>query len=179
MKRLIALTMCAVSLGAAAQLPDYVPTDGLVGWWSLDGNAEDAFVNELDGIPDSPIPTQNRFELSSTAYLFDGTDDHIQLSDLQETQFGQLHFSINAWVNLSEFKRHWIFSNYRTPGGITQIIGFGTETYGDSHVLHVDLRHPSGDCELFGNEHLSINEWHMVSLAVSYTHLTLPTTERV
>ena len=30
--------------------------------------------------------------------------------------------------------------------------------------MHVDLRHPSGDCELFGNEHLSINEWHMVSL---------------
>lgn len=164
MKRLIFLTLSTLCASSFAQLPDYVPTDGLVAWWSLDGNAEDAFVNDLDGTPNSPNPTQNRFGLSSAAYLFDGMDDHIQLSDLQETQFGQLQFSINAWVNLSEFKRHWIFSNYKTPGGITQIIGFGTETHANKHVLHVDMRHPSGGCELFGNQPLTINEWHMVSL---------------
>ena len=31
-ERLVALMMCAVSLGAAA-VPDYVPTEGLIGWW--------------------------------------------------------------------------------------------------------------------------------------------------
>ena len=164
MKLPIAIIVAASCLTAVGQVPDYVPTEGLVAWWSLDGNAEDAFVNDLDGTPNSPNPTQNRFGLSSTAYLFDGMDDHIQLSDLQETQFGQLQFSINAWVNLSEFKRHWIFSNYKTPGGTTQIIGFGTETHANNHVLHVDMRHPSGGCELFGNQPLTINEWHMVSL---------------
>ena len=164
MNRFFTLLLAASCLTAVGQVPDYVPTEGLVAWWSLDGNAEDAFVNDLDGTPNSPNPTQNRFGLSSTAYLFDGMDDHIQLSDLQETQFGQLQFSINAWVNLSEFKRHWIFSNYKTPGGTTQIIGFGTETHANNHVLHVDMRHPSGGCELFGNQPLTINEWHMVSL---------------
>ena len=46
MKRLVAMMMCAVSLGAAAQLPDYVPADGLVGWWPFEGS----YSNEYSGI---------------------------------------------------------------------------------------------------------------------------------
>ena len=50
MKRLIALTMCAVSLGAAAQLPDYVPTDGLVGWWPFEGTLQNVGSNGDEGL---------------------------------------------------------------------------------------------------------------------------------
>ena len=38
MNRLFLLLFGALSLVAHAQVPDYVPTEGLVGWWPLDGN---------------------------------------------------------------------------------------------------------------------------------------------
>ena len=60
MKRLIALMMCAVSLGAAAQLPDYVPTDGLVAWYPLDGNGLDAGPAGLNGTEYGSLPTDSR-----------------------------------------------------------------------------------------------------------------------
>ena len=50
MKRLISLMMCAVSLGAAAQLPDYVPTDGLVGWWPFEGTLQNVGSNGDEGL---------------------------------------------------------------------------------------------------------------------------------
>ena len=39
-KVLAALFAVALGLNLSAQVPDYVPTEGLVGWWPLDGNAE-------------------------------------------------------------------------------------------------------------------------------------------
>ena len=50
MKRLVALMVCAVSLGAAAQLPDYVPTDGLVGWWPFNGTLQNVGSNGDEGL---------------------------------------------------------------------------------------------------------------------------------
>ena len=98
MKRLIALMMCAVSLGAAAQLPDYVPTDGLIGWWALDGNA----VCEIDGIDDGlvlgPTATENRFGVQASAFSFDG-NDRLEISDQTELRPESFTVSIWAWVD--------------------------------------------------------------------------------
>ncbi|MEY2774349.1 MAG: hypothetical protein RLZZ275_696, partial [Bacteroidota bacterium] len=55
MNRLLSRLLCcsAVLLAAAhssAQtLPTYVPTDGLVGWWPFNGNANDESGNGYDG----------------------------------------------------------------------------------------------------------------------------------
>ena len=63
MKRLVTLMMCAVSLGAAAQLPDYVPTDGLVAWYPLNGDAQEAIHDSLNGMnsTSSSLVEVNRF----------------------------------------------------------------------------------------------------------------------
>ena len=41
MRRFLTLMLCASWLFASAQVPDYVPTDGLVAWYPLDGDVED------------------------------------------------------------------------------------------------------------------------------------------
>ena len=38
MKHTLALLLAAFSMIVVGQVPDYVPNDGLVGWWPLDGN---------------------------------------------------------------------------------------------------------------------------------------------
>ena len=102
MKRLIALMMCAVSLGAAAQLPDYVPTDGLVAWIPLDD--ANTFYDEQGGMDIQEtyeaLPAPDRFGVPNGAHSFDGNDDFIALdSETQAFDFsGQQAISISVWV---------------------------------------------------------------------------------
>ena len=102
MKRLIALTMCVVSLGAAAQLPDYVPTDGLVAWIPLDD--ANTFYDEQGGMDIQEtyeaLPAPDRFGVPNGAHSFDGNDDFIALdSETQAFDFsGQQAISISVWV---------------------------------------------------------------------------------
>ena len=80
MRRLLALMMCAVSLGAAAQLPDYVPTDGLVAWYPLDGNVEADGEGGQDGLNFEAQASEDRNGNSSSAMLFVSTElDRVEL----------------------------------------------------------------------------------------------------
>ena len=52
MKHLFTLSLCflALSLSVYGQVPDYIPTDGLVAWYPFNGNANDESGNELHGV---------------------------------------------------------------------------------------------------------------------------------
>jgi len=49
MRPLLLLATLLATLTASAQLPSYVPTDGLVAWYPFNGNANDASVNGQNG----------------------------------------------------------------------------------------------------------------------------------
>ncbi len=53
-----------------AQLPSYLPTDGLVGWWPFNGNANDESGNGNDGVVNGATLTEDRFGNSSSAFSF-------------------------------------------------------------------------------------------------------------
>ena len=72
MKRLLILLFAASCLTATSQVPDYVPTDGLVAWYALDGDAVDFGPDQLDGLNVGAIAAQNRYGQASAAMYFDG-----------------------------------------------------------------------------------------------------------
>jgi hypothetical protein len=89
---LTVLTFFAV-LSAQAQVPSYVPTNGLVGYWPFNGNANDESGNGNNGTVNGATLAANRFGEMNKAYSFDGVDDGILLpSDLSS-------FSISFWFN--------------------------------------------------------------------------------
>ena len=50
MKKLLTILFAvALGLNLSAQVPNYVPTDGLVAWYPFNGNANDESGNENDG----------------------------------------------------------------------------------------------------------------------------------
>ena len=65
-----ALAMCAAA--ATAQVPSYVPTNGLVGWWPFNGNANDESGNGNDGVVNGATLTEDRNGAPNAAYSFDG-----------------------------------------------------------------------------------------------------------
>ena len=97
MKKIITyFLLCFLSIGSLiAQVPSYVPTNGLVGWWPFNGNANDESGNKLNGSVYGATPATNRVTNDSSCYSFDGEDDYISLGDwLTDSAF-----TISMWVN--------------------------------------------------------------------------------
>ena len=61
-----------------AQVPNYVPTNGLVGWWPFNGNANDESGNGNNGTVNGATLTTDRFGNANKAYSFDGNLNKIQ-----------------------------------------------------------------------------------------------------
>jgi hypothetical protein len=53
-----------------AQVPSYVPTNGLVGWWPFNGNANDESGNGNNGTVNGPVLSTDRFGNTDKAYSF-------------------------------------------------------------------------------------------------------------
>lgn len=62
----------------AQTVPNYVPTNGLVGWWPFNGNANDESGNGNNGtVNGGTTLSTDRFGNSNNAYYFDGVNDYI------------------------------------------------------------------------------------------------------
>jgi hypothetical protein len=79
-------------------LPDYVPSNGLVGWWPFSGNANDMSGNGCHGSVNGAVLTNDRTGASNTAYYFDGFDDLISLSPLNVSFANGL--TVSVWCKL-------------------------------------------------------------------------------
>jgi Concanavalin A-like lectin/glucanases superfamily/Secretion system C-terminal sorting domain/SprB repeat len=77
-----------------AQIPSYVPTNGLVGWWGFNGNANDVSGNGRNGIVYGATLTSDRKLQDSSSYSFNGINDWIYLGDW----FNYFSYSISIWI---------------------------------------------------------------------------------
>jgi hypothetical protein len=102
MKKLILLFSVLFTTMSFAQVPSYVPANGLVGWWPFNGNANDESGDGNNGTVNGATLTSDRNGVANQAYSFDGVDDYIQalnpLSDLTS------NFSISCFVNISSWQ---------------------------------------------------------------------------
>jgi hypothetical protein len=95
----LSLSLCKAS--TAQTLPANLSTDGLVGWWPFNGNANDESGNGNDGVVNGAILTENRFGVSNVAYSFDGVDDWIELPEFVLPSDNQ-SYSISFWALLNK-----------------------------------------------------------------------------
>ncbi len=93
-------TALAVVLGMTAnvmaQVPNYVPTNGLVGWWPFNGNANDESGNGNNGTVNGATLTKDRFGNADKAYSF--LNDYILVSGSETINFTD-SLTVNLWYN--------------------------------------------------------------------------------
>jgi hypothetical protein len=82
-----------------AQLPSYVPSNGLIGWWPFNGDANDLSVNGNHGTVNGPVLIADRCGNQQRAYYFDGLDDIITANPNLPT--GSAPRTITSWFNTS------------------------------------------------------------------------------
>jgi hypothetical protein len=97
-KNLFALLVCMAPSCVLAQLPSYLPTDGLVGWWPFNGNANDESGNGNNGTVNGATLTSDRFGIPLNAYQFNSGSNLICTSNTFNTP-NVLTYSV--WMNSS------------------------------------------------------------------------------
>ena len=101
MNRLFLLLFGAVSLVAHAQVPDYVPTDGLVAWYPFNGNANDESGNGNDGVNNGATSTMDRFSNENSAYYFSGSGCSTRIDANVNTESINGQITISIWTSRS------------------------------------------------------------------------------
>ena len=97
MKRLLLLITICISSVSFGQVPSYVPTNGLVGWWGFNGNANDESGNGNNGTVNGATLTTDRFGNTNSAYDFDGVNDEINANRTVLS-----FFSTSIWFNTTQ-----------------------------------------------------------------------------
>ena len=94
-------------------LPSYVPTNGLIGWWGFNGNA-----NDLSGNGNNPISVNyianslNRFNQPNSALTFNANSKinyNILHDSLSNLIVGQIPITISFWAKTSNNNVNSIF----------------------------------------------------------------------
>ena len=111
MKILLTIIVTISAFGITfGQVPSYVPTNGLVGWWPFNGNANDESGNGYNGTVYGAILTTNRVNNSNSAYNYDGINDYIQTSLPYTVFLNKKTLTISAWVNLGTITSYYGYS---------------------------------------------------------------------
>lgn len=81
-----------------AQVPSYVPTNELLGWWPLDASANDASPNNNHFTNNGATNSTDRFGTPNAAYQFNGTSSHLINNAFSHTFSDTGSFTVSIWV---------------------------------------------------------------------------------
>jgi hypothetical protein len=108
MKKLISFSMRAALLSACmltllsnhllAQLPAYVPANGLVAWYPFNGNANDESGNGNNGVVNGAVLTADRNGVANSAYYFSGSGCGSRIDADVNTSSIQTGLTISLWL---------------------------------------------------------------------------------
>jgi hypothetical protein len=79
------------------QVPNYVPSTGLVGWWPFSGNANDLSGNINNGTLMNVILTTDRFGKTNEAYAFAGDSSYIEVPPIASLDNAD-SLTMSAWI---------------------------------------------------------------------------------
>ncbi len=78
-----------------------ISTNGLVGSWAFNGNANDSSTSGMNGTVSGATLTAGQNGQANGAYSFNGTSNYISLASSTPLNFTTGQFSVSVWVNLA------------------------------------------------------------------------------
>jgi hypothetical protein len=86
----------------AQNVPNYVPTNGLVGWWPFNGNANDESGNGNNGTVNGATLTADRNGKANCAYDFNGINQFISINNSNSIQNIDT-ISLSIWLRVRNY----------------------------------------------------------------------------
>lgn len=94
-KIILSMFLLGNLLIANAQVPSYVPSSGLVGWWPFNGNANDESGKGNNGTVNGASLTSDRFGVANKAYLLNSVAPGITVNNFN---MHAIRFTVSYWV---------------------------------------------------------------------------------
>jgi hypothetical protein len=134
MKRRIILAITVLAfLTTTTSVFAAVNYDGLVAYYSFDGNANDQSGNGYDGTVYGATLTTDRFGASGNAYSFDGIDDYISVDYTAAFQLPVI--TLSAWVLPT--------IDLTAATNPAWVVGRGEDLVSDNAAFNLSVFHPS------------------------------------
>ncbi len=159
MKSLLLVTLATLGLTAltmAQNVPNYVPTNGLIGWWPFNGNANDESGNGNNGIVFGANLTSDRFGNTNKTYNFDGLNDRIKIPF--NSALGNDTGTVSLWMNSSQI-----------PNSNDQDILFGKGwgypqlIYSNDAKAYISIANSTSSFSVIGTQqNISTNQWRHI-----------------
>jgi hypothetical protein len=187
-----AIAIFGLATITSAQVPNYVPTTGLVGWWPFNGNANDESGNGNNGTVNGATLTSDRNGLLNSSYNFNVTNwsfgsggDNIYIP--YNPSFNFSDFTISTWVkrtsagsaispqSLSIIRRFQY--GYNNPNGETWVLEIAHETNPTGALLYgtVIEQSPSPAASFYSqsNQIVPLNQWCNIIMTYSQDTISL------
>lgn len=116
----------------AQSIPNYVPQNGLVGFWPFDNNANDVTGNNHHGTELNVIPTMDRFGNDNAAYEFDGKSSRIEIND-NFFDISWQSYSISLWLNSYSYNNSNNYNDSQCLLNTDKHNGIGIALHGDKN----------------------------------------------
>ncbi|MFM7032145.1 MAG: LamG-like jellyroll fold domain-containing protein [Bacteroidota bacterium] len=142
----IFLGMIAIT---AAQVPSYVPTNGLVGWYPFAGNSNDLSGNGNHSVVNAALLTTDRFGMANAAYIFNGSTAY-------------LHGNASAFPSGDRTIALWFYTTNINIGlAGMQVFGYGGGLCRRSWLMQMDNSTPLTSIITDNTYEVSVgcNEW--------------------
>jgi len=145
-------------------VPSYVPTNGLVGWWGFNGNAQDGSGNGNHGTVNGATLTTDRFGNQNSAYDYDGISNSINVN-VPNIPIGSSPRTVASWFLTTT---SYIPTSQYTD--VQTINGYGSGRSGYV-IFPQNVRAPSGRFwfetgsqtnNLYSNSPVNDGFWHHV-----------------
>lgn len=149
-----------------SQTPNYVPTNGLVGWWPFNGNANDESGNNNNGSMNGGLFINDRNGSSNSALGLPNLGDNLTVSNVAPL-FNNFGLSVSVWLrfpnqynqsSLAVIKNGIPYSN-----GFDVAIDQNNQAYGVNNYLVLFLV-GNGTAVTFISNQSELGQWsHLVS----------------
>ena len=159
----------------AQSIPNFVPQNGLVGYWPFENNANDITGNNYHGTEINVLPTTDRFGNANAAYEFNGIDSRVEVNH-NMFNVSWNNYSISLWLNtysknnINNYNDSQCLINTDEHNGVGIALHgdknpFNTN-YTDKYTLGIGSNPNIRDWDLIGkvspesNALFTINQWH-------------------
>jgi hypothetical protein len=189
MKKSITLILVFTTTLLFSQVPSYVPTNGLLGWWPFTGNANDLSGNGNNGTVSGATLTTDRLNSGSSAFNFTTTGLswspalHQVINVPHTSSFNSNNISVSLWFNA----RSYFFSGIPGNDKASRLIGRFENGYSNPNGQTWGIDLINGQIRAFvlksstdGNQesllvssNVVLNQWNHILVILDNSYLKL------